>query len=228
MGKPLVKILGRPMFWHVFERARQCPELSEIVLATDDDRIVSAAKELHVPVIMTRDTHRTGTDRVLEAAMLLRVPEEAVVVNIQGDEPTLEPTMLTELVRPFVAPEVQVTTLARKIDSKEAEDPNRVKVVLAKDGRALYFSRSLIPHPRDGLWDEFYGHVGLYAFRMNILKQFVALGPGRLETAEKLEQLRLLENQIPIHVVITEHRCIGVDRPEDIKTVTKILMDKTS
>ncbi len=228
MGKPLAKILGQPMFWHVFERARQCPELSQIVLATDDDRIISAAKELDVPVVMTRDTHPTGTDRVLEAAMLLRVPEDAVVVNIQGDEPTLEPAMLTELVRPFIASEVQVTTLARKIDPKEAENPNRVKVVFAKDGRALYFSRSLIPNPSDGQWDEFYGHIGLYAFRMNILKEFVALGPSRLETAEKLEQLRLLENEIPIHVVITEHQCIGVDRPEDIKTVTKMLIDKTA
>ncbi len=227
-GKPLAEILGKPMFWHVFERARQCPELSQIVLATDDDRIISAAKELDVPVVMTRDTHPTGTNRVLEAAMLLRVPEDAVVVNIQGDEPTLEPAMLTDLVRPFIASEVQVTTLARKIDPKEAENPNRVKVVFAKDGRALYFSRSLIPHPSDGQWDEFYGHIGLYAFRMNILKEFVALGPSRLETAEKLEQLRLLENEIPIHVVITEHQCIGVDRPDDIKTVSKILIDKTA
>ena len=227
-GKPLAEILGKPMFWHVFERARQCPELSQIVLATDDDRIISAAKELDVPVVMTQDTHSTGTDRVLEAAVLLRVPEDAIVVNIQGDEPTLEPAMLTELVRPFIASEVQVTTLARKIDPKEAKNPNRVKVVFAKDGRALYFSRSLIPHPSDGQWDEFYGHIGLYAFRMNILKDFVALGPSRLETAEKLEQLRLLENEIPIHVVITEHQCIGVDRPDDIKTVSKILIDKTA
>jgi 3-deoxy-manno-octulosonate cytidylyltransferase (CMP-KDO synthetase) len=106
--KPLANILGRPMFWHVFDRATRCPELSEILLATDDERIVSAAKELGVPVVMTRDDHPSGTDRVLEAARLLRVPEDAVVVNIQGDEPALEPNMLTELVRPFVAPNIQV------------------------------------------------------------------------------------------------------------------------
>ena len=227
-GKPLAKILGRPMFWHVFERARQCPELSEIVLATDDERIISAAKELDVPVVMTQDDHPSGTDRVLEAAGLLRVPEDAVVVNIQGDEPALEPAMLTELVRPFTAPGVKATTLARKIKRKEAENPDRVKVVSAKDGRALYFSRSPIPHPPDGQWDEFYAHIGLYAFRMNILKEFVALGPSRLETIEKLEQLRLLENGIPIHVVVTHHRSIGVDRPEDIKAVSKILTHKTA
>ena len=227
-GKALAEILGRPMFWHVFERARQCPELSQIVLATDDDRIVSAANELGVPVVMTRDDHPSGTDRVMEAAGLLQVPEDAVVVNIQGDEPLLEPTMLTRLVLPFVGPEVQVTTLARKIDPKEAESPDLVKVVFAKDGKALYFSRSSIPYPRDGQGDEYYGHIGLYAFRMSILRQFVVLNPSRLETIEKLEQLRLLENGIPIHVVVTDHRSISVDRPSDIKTVTEILMDKTA
>ena len=226
-GKPLTDILGRPMFWHVFERARQCPQLSQIVLATDDDRIESAAKELEIPVVMTRDDHPSGTDRVLEAAGLLRVPKNAVVVNIQGDEPALDPAMLTDLVRPFTDPEVRVTTLARKIDLKEAKNPDRVKVVFAKDGRALYFSRSPIPHPRDGQSGEFYGHIGLYAFRMSILEQFVVLNPSRLETIEKLEQLRLLENGIPIHVVVTDNRSISVDRPEDIKTVTKILLGET-
>ena len=227
-GKPLAEILGRPMFWHVFERARQCPELSQVVLATDDERIISAATELEVPVLMTQDDHPSGTDRVLEAAGLLRVPEDAVVVNIQGDEPALEPAMLTQLVRPFMVPEVQVATLARKIDPKEAESPDWVKVVFAKDGRAMYFSRSPIPHPRDGQVDQFYGHIGLYAFRMSILKQFVVLNPSRLEAIERLEQLRFLENGIPIHVVVTDHRSIGVDRPDDIKTVSKILMDKTA
>jgi 3-deoxy-manno-octulosonate cytidylyltransferase (CMP-KDO synthetase) len=226
-GKPLAKILGRPMFWHVFERARQCPELSQIVLATDDERIVSAANELGVPVVMTRDDHPSGTDRVMEAAGLLQVPEDAVVVNIQGDEPLLEPAMLTQLVLPFVGPEVQVTTLARKIDPKEAESPDLVKVVFAKDGKALYFSRSSIPYPRDRQGDEYYGHIGLYAFRMSILRQFVVLNPCRLEIIERLEQLRLLENGIPIHVVVTDHRSISVDRPDDIKTVSKILMEET-
>jgi 3-deoxy-manno-octulosonate cytidylyltransferase (CMP-KDO synthetase) len=175
---------------------------------------------------MTRHDHPSGTDRVLEAAGLLRVAEDAVVVNIQGDEPTLDPAMLTELVRPFTAREVQVTTMARKIDPKEAKSPDRVKVVFAKDGSALYFSRSPIPHPRDGQAEEFYGHIGLYAFRMSTLKQFAVLSPSRLEAIEKLEQLRFLENGIPIYVVVTDHRCIGVDRPDDIKTVSKILMGK--
>ena len=227
-GKPLAEILGKPMFWYVFKRAGQCPELSQIVLATDDDRIVSAANDLGVPVVMTRHDHPSGTDRVMEAARLLQVPEDAVVVNIQGDEPLLEPAMLTQLVLPFVGPEVQVTTLASKIDPKEAESPDLVKVVFAKNGKALYFSRSSIPYTRDRKGDEYYGHIGLYAFRMSILRQFVVLNPSRLETIERLEQLRLLENGIPIHVVVTDHRSISVDRPDDIKTVSKILRDKTA
>jgi 3-deoxy-manno-octulosonate cytidylyltransferase (CMP-KDO synthetase) len=222
-GKPLAKILGKPMFWHVFKRASRCPQLSKTILATDDNRIISAAKDLNVPVIKTRDDHLSGTDRVLEAAELLSVPEDAVVVNIQGDEPTLEPDMLTELIRPFKSSNVQVTTLARKIDTKEAKNPDRVKLVFAKNGRALYFSRALIPYYHSEQRGKFYGHIGLYAFRMNILRQFVELGPSGLEITEKLEQLRLLENDIPVHVVITKYQSIGVDRPEDLKIVSRIL-----
>jgi 3-deoxy-manno-octulosonate cytidylyltransferase (CMP-KDO synthetase) len=222
-GKPLAEILGKPMFWHVFKRASQCPELSKLVLATDDHRIASAANNLNVPTINTRDDHVSGTDRVLEAAELLNVPDDAVVINIQGDEPALDHKIITELIQPFTSPDVQVTTPARKIDAKEAENPDMVKVVIAKNGGALYFSRSPIPHSRDSQKTEFYGHIGLYAFRMNTLRQFVKLGPSRLERMEKLEQLRLLENGIPVQVVKTDYRSIGVDRPEDIETVSRIL-----
>lgn len=134
--------------------------------------------------------------------------------------------MLSELFQPFESPEIHVTTLARKIHPKEAENPDLVKVVFANDHKALYFSRAPIPVSRNGKEDELYGHIGLYAFRMKILRQFVILGQSRLEAIEKLEQLRLLENGIPIHVVITNHQSIGVDRPEDIKTVSKILQGK--
>jgi 3-deoxy-manno-octulosonate cytidylyltransferase (CMP-KDO synthetase) len=222
-GKPLAEILGKPMFWHVFKRASRCPQLSKTILATDDNRIISAAKNLNVPVIKTRDDHLSGTDRVLEAAELLNVPEDAVVINIQVDEPTLEPDMLTELIRPFKSSNVRVTTLARKIDTKEAENPDRVKLVFSKGGRALYFSRALIPYTHIEQKNEFYGHIGLYAFQMNSLRQFVKLGPSGLEITEKLEQLRLLENEIPVHVVITQHQSIGVDRPEDLEIVSRIL-----
>jgi len=211
------------MFWHVFKRASQCPQLAKTILATDDNRIISAAKDLNVPVIKTRDDHLSGTDRVLEAAELISVPEDAVVINIQGDEPTLESDMLTELIRPFKSSNVQVTTLARKIDTKEAKNPDLVKVVFSKSSRALYFSRASIPYYHSEQRGEFYGHIGLYAFRMNILRQFVEFGPSDLEITEKLEQLRLLENNIPVHVVITQYQSVGVDRPEDLEIVSRIL-----
>jgi 3-deoxy-manno-octulosonate cytidylyltransferase (CMP-KDO synthetase) len=131
--------------------------------------------------------------------------------------------MLTELIRPFKSSNVRVTTLARKINIKEAKNPDRVKLVFSKSGRALYFSRSLIPYTHIEQKNEFYGHIGLYAFRMNSLRQFVELGPSGLEITEKLEQLRLLENEIPVHVVITEYQSVGVDRPEDLEIVNRIL-----
>ena len=225
-GKPLAEIAGRPMIWHVYEQARQCSALSTVVLATDDDRIRSAAQHYDIPVVMTRPDHPSGTDRVLEAAEKMNLPPDAVIINIQGDEPALEPAMLSELVQPFVNPQVQVTTLARQISIREAAGPDQVKVVVALDGTALYFSRAPIPHHRDSRQNKCYGHIGLYAFGMQALKKFVALEQSPLEVCEKLEQLRLLENNIPIHVVVTEHRSVGVDRPEDIKIVEKFIADK--
>ncbi|WDN90356.1 3-deoxy-manno-octulosonate cytidylyltransferase (CMP-KDO synthetase) [Desulfosarcina sp. BuS5] len=220
-AKPLADILGKPMFWHVFKRAAQCPELLKTVLATDDTRIYSAAEELDVPVVMTRPDHPSGTDRVMEAADILDLPGDAVVVNIQGDEPAMKPKMLTELVEPFVDSEILVTTMAKKIRAEDAENPDQVKVVFGENNRALYFSRSIIPYARDDEKPELYGHIGLYAFRMKTLKRFVSMPAGRLENTEKLEQLRLLENNIPIHIVVTDYQSIGVDRPEDIKKVIK-------
>ncbi|MCD6390142.1 MAG: 3-deoxy-manno-octulosonate cytidylyltransferase [Desulfobulbaceae bacterium] len=225
-GKPLADILGKPMIWHVYTRACQCPHLKKVVLATDDTRIFSAAENLNIPVLMTSSEHTCGTERVLEAARILKIPADGVVVNIQGDEPALEPAMLSELVEPFRNGEVHVATLAHKIDGDTARNPDQVKVVLTRDSRALYFSRSLIPYPRDDSDEGYYGHIGLYAFRMTTLEQFVALDKGFLEKKEKLEQLRLLENGFAIQVVLTDHKGFGVDRPEDIAIVEQILRDQ--
>lgn len=223
-GKPLALILGKPMFWHVYQRATQCPRLARVVLATDDSRILEKAEELNVPALMTRGDHKSGTDRVIEAAHQLNLPDDAVVVNIQGDEPALEPNMLTELLTPFESGTVQVSTLARQITAKDAENPDQVKVVFTHDHRALYFSRAIIPYARNKEnVPPYFGHIGLYAFRMSTLIQFGTLQPSTLERTEKLEQLRLLENGIPIHVVLTKHTSIGVDRPEDIERVVRIL-----
>ena len=163
----------------------------------------------------------------MEAAAKLNLPTDSVIVNIQGDEPALEPTMLTQLVSPFSAVDVQVTTLACKINAADAGNPNLVKVVFAGDGRALYFSRSPIPHQHEDTKNHYYGHIGIYALRMKVLEKFVKLNQSRLEVTEKLEQLRLLENNIAIHIVMTEYHTCSVDRPGDIETVGKIISDKT-
>ena len=134
--------------------------------------------------------------------------------------------MLSQLISPFQSKEAEVSTLAHKISRKEAQNPDQVKVVLGKNNKALYFSRSLIPYPRDDKDGIYYGHIGLYAFRMKTLETFVSLDKGVLEKREKLEQLRLLENDFPIHVVPTEHKGFGVDRPQDIPVVEKILREK--
>lgn len=230
-GKPLADILGKPMFVRVHERARACPLFGQVVLATDDERILDAAKAWNVPALMTSRSHASGTDRVLEAAKLLGAGPDSVVVNIQGDEPLLEPDMLAELLAPFAGPEgaaVQATTLAAPLDRAEAASPDRVKVVLDSGGRALYFSRAMIPFDRDGdgLGVAPLLHIGLYGFRMATLERFAALPPGALEMTEKLEQLRLLENAIPLHVAMTSHRCHGVDSPEDLKHIVKILLEQ--
>ncbi|MDL2285743.1 3-deoxy-manno-octulosonate cytidylyltransferase [Desulfovibrio sp. OttesenSCG-928-F07] len=222
-GKPLASILGKPMFWHVWQRASLCPALKSVTLATDDERIATAAKELNVPYVMTDSDLPSGTDRVYQAALRLNLPEDAVIINIQGDEPALDPQILTELAAPFASPEVQVATLVHAISRAEAESPDRVKAVLTKSGNALYFSRSPVPYDRENTGSDYWGHIGLYAFRLPALRAFTALPPSQLEQTEKLEQLRLLENDIPIRAVKTQKHSLGVDRPEDIEAVIKLM-----
>jgi 3-deoxy-manno-octulosonate cytidylyltransferase (CMP-KDO synthetase) len=221
-GKPLAIIHGKPMFWHVMHRASLCPLISAVALATDDERIFRAAKDLGMQALMTSPDHPSGTDRVLEAARLLDAAPDSVIVNVQGDEPALSSKMLTELVSPFDDPAVQVTTLGHIISPEEAQSPDRVKIVRAADGRALYFSRAPVPFGRDNT-PEYIGHIGLYGLRMRVLEKFSALGESPLERLEKLEQLRLLEAGIPIHVALTRHRSHGVDRPEDLQTVSELM-----
>lgn len=223
-GKPMVMLKGRPMFWHVWDRARRCPDLSSVTLATDDERIRDAALDLDVPVIMTDPGHRSGTDRAYEAARLLGLSPDAVVVNIQGDEPALDPAALTELLSAFADPGVQAATLAHPLDPSDLARPDKVKVVRAASGDALYFSRAPIPYSRDGeRHAPALGHVGLYAFSMGTLERFVSLPPSSLERTEKLEQLRLLENGIPLRVVLTGRAFPGVDHVEDVARVLPLL-----
>lgn len=226
-GKPLADILGKPMFWHVWSRARQCGRFASVHLCTDDERIASAARSLEVPVIMTREDHPNGSSRVHEAAVALNVPHNAVVVNIQGDEPALEPAMLESLISPFDDETVLAATLACRMDREEALSPDRVKVVLDTRGNALYFSRAAIPFERGGNTaapSPHLLHVGIYAYRMRTLAWYVQLPPSPLEELEKLEQLRLLENGVPLRVAMTEHRAHGVDRPEDIEQIVALMI----
>ena len=221
-GKPLAVIHGKPMFWHVMRRASLCPLVSRVALATDDQRIFDAASAFGLTALMTSPDHASGTDRVLEAARLLDAAPDSVIVNVQGDEPALNPAMLTELISPFEDAAIQVTTLGHVISPDEAASPDRVKIVRAASGQALYFSRAPVPYGRDNT-PEYLGHIGLYGLRMRVLEKFSALGESPLERLEKLEQLRLLEAGIPIHVALTRHRSHGVDRPEDIPIVSELM-----
>ncbi len=216
------------MFVHVYERAKACPDLDAVYLATDDERIAQAACEHEVPVLMTSADCASGSDRVCRAAMELGLPDDAVVVNIQGDEPALDPAMLTQLVSPFSSdPSVRVSTLAHELSAEAAANPDRVKVVTDLAGNALYFSRSPVPYDREAgaaaAAPNFLGHVGLYAFRFETLRQFLSLAPSPLERREQLEQLRLLENGIAIRVLRTEYKGHGVDRPEDVPALEAVL-----
>ena len=222
-GKPLTPILGRPMFLWVWERARLCPGLISVSLATDDDRIAEAARAHGVPVVMTSPDHPGGTDRVREAAELLGISREAVVVNIQGDEPALDPACLTALISAFADPTVRSATLAYPLPRAEAANPNRVKVVCAANGDALYFSRSPLPFVRENVGAPILGHMGLYAFTRETLDRYVSLPPTILERTEKLEQLRLLENGIPMRVIQVKEPSLGVDAPEDVPAVETLL-----
>ena len=224
-GKPLADILGKPMFYHVYQRASSCPLLQKVWLATDDQRIYDAAEKLAVPVVMTNPDHPSGSDRIMEAATLLGLEDSAVIVNIQGDEPALDPEMLRRLVEPFAEPQLQVTTLARIIDAEQAENPDRVKVVRSAQGYALYFSRSKIPFIRDDdqTDTDYLLHIGIYAYRLSALKTFTSLPPSPLEQIEKLEQLRFLEAGISIYVVLSDYQGFGVDRPEDLQLITRQL-----
>lgn len=221
-GKALADILGKPMFFHVYKQAKKCPLFQNIILATDHELIAQKAQELNVPVVMTANTHKSGTDRILEAAQKLNIDSKSIVVNIQGDEPLLHPAMLEELLIPFKNPEVNITTLARNITLEEAKNPNVVKVVIDKNNNALYFSRSLIPYPREE--NKLYlGHIGLYAYRFEYLKIFTSLKQSFLEKVEGLEQLRLLENGYKIFVHLTQHSSFGVDTPEDLQKVITLM-----
>jgi 3-deoxy-manno-octulosonate cytidylyltransferase (CMP-KDO synthetase) len=224
-GKPLADIHGRPMVQHVYERALLARNLDDVLVATDDERILHRVVEFGGKAVMTSSAHRSGTDRVAEAVATL---EGDVVVNIQGDEPMLDPVMLEEVVTPFLeGTAVDLVTLKKEVfHENEFADPGVVKVVTDPNGIALYFSRSLIPYPQKRTAHfRVFEHVGVYAYSRARLMQLAALPVSPLEEIESLEQLRALENGIPILVVETRSRMqsISVDTLADLERVREAI-----
>ena len=216
--KPLRLIAGQPMIAWVYHRARQAPSLNGLLVATDSEEIQAFCRAGGIPVVMTSAAHRSGTDRIVEV-----MGHEAadIYVNVQGDEPMVTAEHIELMLRPFRDdPATRVSTLKVAITPQEARNPNNTKVVTDATGRALYFSRAAIPFDRDASGQaRNYKHLGLYAYRGEALGLFSKLAPSELEEAERLEQLRFLENGIPITVVETAHDTIGVDSEEDLKKV---------
>jgi 3-deoxy-manno-octulosonate cytidylyltransferase (CMP-KDO synthetase) len=224
-GKPLHLINGKPLIQHVWERCSKCSRLDDLLIATDDERIFAAAEGFGARAAMTSPDHPTGTDRIAEAIRSL--PDITHVVNIQGDEPLIDPELIDELAATMASePELDMATAANPLDPSDPiiNDPNVVKVVTALDGRALYFSRSPLPffrNPVDRL--PVLRHKGIYAYRRSFLERFVTWPPSPLEQAESLEQLRALENGASIKVLTTTDTSPGVDTPEQAREVERLL-----
>jgi len=226
-GKSLVKIAGKTMLQHVYERASLSRYLTQVTVATDDERIYDEAKRIGAPVRMTRSDHPSGTDRAAEVAS---ADGAQLIVNIQGDEPLIDPGAIDAAVLTLLDhPDVPMGTLKKKItDRADINNPNVVKVVTALDGSAIYFSRHPIPYTRDDSTTDpavsttRYKHIGLYVYRRDFLLGYSSLSRGPLEEAERLEQLRALENGFPIRVVETDYESMGVDTPEDFERVSKL------
>ncbi|MBQ6758103.1 MAG: 3-deoxy-manno-octulosonate cytidylyltransferase [Selenomonadaceae bacterium] len=221
-GKPLKDICGKPMICRVWERASRARSVAEVIVATDDERILRAVEDNNGRAMMTRADHKTGTDRLAEVAE--KFPNVEVVVNVQGDEPLIEPSLIDELVAAFVADkDLQMATVATELtDAAEMNNPNNVKVVLGKNNDALYFSRSLIPYPRNAGKSPVFKHIGIYAYRRQFLIDYAKMTPTPLEQAESLEQLRALENGFRIRVIKSSCQFIGVDTEEDLQLVNEI------
>jgi 3-deoxy-manno-octulosonate cytidylyltransferase (CMP-KDO synthetase) len=222
-GKALATLAGKPILQHVYERASQARYLSKVIIATDDDRIAKTARSFGAQVQMTRPDHLSGTDRVAEVASS---DHAQVIVNIQGDEPLIDPAAIDAAALALLDdPDLSMATLKKRIEiSAEIDNPNVVKVVSNLAGDAVYFSRCAIPFQRDGMPGGIvhYKHIGLYVYRREFLLAYSGLPVGPLEQAERLEQLRAIENGYRIRVVETEYESLGVDTPEDLERLAAL------
>ncbi|MEY2479479.1 MAG: 3-deoxy-manno-octulosonate cytidylyltransferase synthetase [Verrucomicrobiota bacterium] len=222
-GKPLALIAGKPLLRHVWERCLRAKNLDEVIIATDDMRIAHSAFGWGAEVALTSSKHQSGTDRVAEVARKLK--SAALIINIQGDEPLVDPRLLDQFVEKMRRDrKIDIITAAHPFsDPKEAASPHQNKVVLDRNGCALYFSRSAIPYSSKGSPVGYLRHQGVYGFRRAALLQFVKWKTSPLERAESLEQLRALENGVRVHVLVTKHGSPGVDTPEDAKALERML-----
>lgn len=219
-GKVLANLQGRPIIQWVYERASKS-KADEVLIATDDSKVAAVAESFGAKVVMTSPSHPSGTDRIREA---VKASDADVVINVQGDEPLIPPEMIDRLIdRMLDDKNLEMATVAVREERKNiANNPNIVKVVLDKNGYALYFSRSMIPFLREGGKDmDVYRHWGIYAYRRDVLEKFVTLPEGNLEQCEKLEQLRAMENGIRIYVLLSDFQSIGIDTPEDLELAEK-------
>jgi 3-deoxy-manno-octulosonate cytidylyltransferase (CMP-KDO synthetase) len=221
--KVLREVAGRPLLAWVVEAARACPQLDRVLVATDSEEVAEFCRRIGCAVELTAANLASGTDRVHAVAQL---HDADVYVNIQGDEPLLRPEHILALLRPFAQAEVDVSTLKVRCTEENIANPNAVKVVTDTDGRALYFSRAAIPFHRDAAdpVPQYWKHIGLYAYRKRALNLFPTLPPSGLERAERLEQLRFLENGLAIYVEATEFDTIGVDTEDDLRMVEARLL----
>ena len=226
-GKPLVDIHGKSMLQRVYEQCQKS-NLDQLVVATDDERIATHVQDFAGEVILTDSTHKSGTDRIAEAADKLNLQDDSIVLNIQGDEPFIHPEDINLLAACFENQTTQIATLVKKINAIETlENPNNPKVVLNANKEALYFSRVAIPHLKDLKKEDwlnhhtFYKHIGIYGFRIAVLKEIIQLPSSLLEQKEGLEQLRWLENGYRIQTVETNSESIAVDCPEDLIRIDK-------
>jgi len=214
-GKPIVPIEGKPLIEHVYRQVEKARQVGHILVATDDERIRQVVERFGGVAVMTRKDHSSGTDRLAEAANDL--DPDTLIVNVQGDEPMIEPHVIDQAVSAAQVRNADVVTIMTPLDPSTADDPNRVKVVVDQNGNALYFSRSKIPSR-----GTTFLHIGLYAYRVQFLKLFTKLDPTPLEQAERLEQLRALEHGYRIRVVEVESESWGIDTPEDLKRYVQL------
>lgn len=224
-GKPLVEISGKTMIQRVYEQAKKAKALTDVIVATDDKRIEKHIMSFGGNVVMTKSTHKSGTDRCAEAVKKI-YRDFDVAINIQGDEPFIHPQQIDELAKCFYDKNTELATLVKPIEnSEDIFNPNRIKVVLDKNKNALYFSRSPIPFCKQAEQKNchkthiYYKHIGIYGYRISTLKKITKLKPSSLEISESLEQLRWIENGYKIKARLTKYESVSIDAPDDLKKI---------